>query len=145
MAKPQASTAAPKAAVLEPCPFCRGKAQLELGRASFHDAIIVCTVCCAEGPTFDVDDGQPDERGRNSADAVAAWNTRPAAEAPPSIGGREAYLTQRMAERGEGFEGLRDALNEVMTWIRNWSPSFTEDNEWAETKDKVEKALQHGG
>ena len=37
---------------------------------------------------------------------------------------------------------LRKALTEVMSWIDNWSPSFTEDDEWnSETLPMVRAAL----
>ena len=36
---------------------------------------------------------------------------------------------------------LYEALNEVMTWIDNWDPNFSDDDEWPETRDKVIKAL----
>lgn len=32
------------------------------------------------------------------------------------------------------------ALDDVMVWIKNWSPIFTEENEWAETAALVGKA-----
>lgn len=37
---------------------------------------------------------------------------------------------------------LRDALAEVMIWIKNWDPSFVEDDEWAATAEKVSAALK---
>lgn len=39
-------------------------------------------------------------------------------------------------------EQLQDALNDVMLWINNWSPAFTYDDEWPETREKVLKALE---
>ncbi len=36
---------------------------------------------------------------------------------------------------------LHDALCEVMDWIDNWGPSFTEDPEWSETEKKALNAL----
>jgi hypothetical protein len=32
-------------------------------------------------------------------------------------------------------------LREVMEWINNWSPDFTDDPEWSETEEKVDKLL----
>lgn len=39
-------------------------------------------------------------------------------------------------------EKLRIALEEVMLWIHNWSPVFTEDDEWNDTLDLVQEALR---
>jgi len=36
---------------------------------------------------------------------------------------------------------LHDALTEVMDWIENWSPNFTEDDDWPDTEQKVTDAL----
>lgn len=37
---------------------------------------------------------------------------------------------------------LYEALDEVMQWIKNWDPNFSEDDEWFyETRPKVEAAL----
>ena len=38
---------------------------------------------------------------------------------------------------------LSDALHEVMTWIKNWEPSFVFDPEWPETERKVKEAQRH--
>ena len=38
-------------------------------------------------------------------------------------------------------EDLRALLAEVYDWIVNWSPDFTEDDEWPETAAKVRAAL----
>ena len=37
---------------------------------------------------------------------------------------------------------LREALEEVMTWIDNWDPVFCEDDEWDDTKNKVSAAIK---
>lgn len=36
---------------------------------------------------------------------------------------------------------LVDALKNVMSWIDNWSPSFTEDDEWPADRDAARSAL----
>ena len=36
---------------------------------------------------------------------------------------------------------LYEALDEVMSWISNWSPSFTDDDEWPETRNRAVAAL----
>lgn len=36
---------------------------------------------------------------------------------------------------------LLAALLDVREWIRNWSPSFTEDCEWDETAEKMDAAI----
>src|SRR5690606_41883115 len=38
-------------------------------------------------------------------------------------------------------ERLAEALREVMLWIENWSPPFTEDDEWPDTEAKAQAAL----
>lgn len=40
---------------------------------------------------------------------------------------------------------LVEALTEVMSWIRNWDPNFSEDDEWPATKAKVRAALEKAG
>lgn len=34
-----------------------------------------------------------------------------------------------------------EALREVMEWIKNWDPRFIYDDEWPETKAKVDRVL----
>ena len=58
------------------CPFCGGEASVQRCEHAFHDAKIRCAGCQAEGPIFDVDDGEANEAGRNEAEAIAAWNRR---------------------------------------------------------------------
>lgn len=36
---------------------------------------------------------------------------------------------------------LKEALREVMSWINNWDPEFTDDPEWEETEIKARSAL----
>lgn len=36
---------------------------------------------------------------------------------------------------------LYKALEDVMDWITNWSPPFTDDDEWPDTKARVDAAL----
>ncbi|WP_091891114.1 hypothetical protein [Methylobacterium sp. yr596] len=36
---------------------------------------------------------------------------------------------------------LRASLTEVREWISNWSPNFTQDEEWPETKARMDAAL----
>jgi len=61
---------------LLPCPFCGGEASVHRCEHAFYDAKIRCAGCQAEGPIFDVDDGEANEAGRNEAEAIAAWNRR---------------------------------------------------------------------
>lgn len=42
--------------------------------------------------------------------------------------------------RAKGEEAI-DILAEVMSWINNWSPDFCNDDEWGETKEKVDAIL----
>jgi hypothetical protein len=37
---------------------------------------------------------------------------------------------------------LKSALQEVMDWIRNWSPPFIEDAAWTGTEQRVWAALE---
>ena len=48
-----------------------------------------------------------------------------------------AEIAELRAER----DRLKAALGDVMEWIDNWSPPFTQDGEWAETELKARKAL----
>lgn len=41
----------------------------------------------------------------------------------------------------DGKEKLREALVEVMSWIKNWDAPFLEDDEWPATQAKIEAAL----
>ena len=36
---------------------------------------------------------------------------------------------------------LLDALREAWEWIDNWSPPFTEDDEWPSTAEKIKAAI----
>ena len=40
-----------------------------------------------------------------------------------------------------GQRDLLTALTKVMSWIDNWSPSFTEDAEWAEDEKAAREAI----
>ena len=37
---------------------------------------------------------------------------------------------------------LEEALNEVMSWIDNWTPDFVYDAEWPDTEQKVRNAFK---
>ncbi len=37
---------------------------------------------------------------------------------------------------------LLAALEDVMEWIRNWEPDFTDDVEWRETETKARAAIE---
>ncbi|MBC8740444.1 hypothetical protein F6X40_27800 [Paraburkholderia sp. UCT31] len=62
--------------LLDTCPYCAAKACFGVREHNMHDVKVVCTGCGAEGPLCDVDDGRPDEYGRNFVAAAAAWNRR---------------------------------------------------------------------
>ena len=102
---------------LLPCPFC-GSASVSIENISTSPRpeplwSVGCdnTACLAEANVVNVD----------RALAIRTWNTR----------------TPSATEGGL----LREALTEVMEWIRGWDPSFIEDPEWFDTKAKVEAAL----
>ena len=48
---------------------------------------------------------------------------------------------ERIDELLEENTRLRAALEEVMGWISEWSPSFTEDEEWIGTRKRARAAL----
>ena len=49
-----------------------------------------------------------------------------------------------LAAATERERGLREALGEVMSWINNWGPVFTDEEEWDETAAMVTAALAAG-
>jgi|GEM_PF-5924995 len=49
-----------------------------------------------------------------------------------------------LAAATEHERGLREALGEVMSWINNWGPVFTDEEEWDETAAMVTAALAAG-
>lgn len=48
---------------------------------------------------------------------------------------------EKRARKMAASPDLQDALEEVMTWVKNWDVPFLEDDEWAETETKVKSAL----
>jgi len=38
-------------------------------------------------------------------------------------------------------ERLREALTSVMTWIDNWDPNFSQDDDWPADRDRARAAL----
>lgn len=69
-------------------------------------------------------------------EALAGVDEYLAVYASPDKGRREAdaYLIAAAPD-------LYEALARVMTWIGNWSPSFTEDEEWAADDQAASAAL----
>jgi len=57
---------------LKPCPFCGGKARIDIGKNAFEDAEVSCDCCGTQGPNCDDGFGRED----NQRLAIAAWNTR---------------------------------------------------------------------
>lgn len=56
----------------------------------------------------------------------------------------DRYVDERIRDVAAALkraERLADALREVMLWIENWSPPFTEDDEWPDTEAKAQAAL----
>jgi len=45
-------------------------------------------------------------------------------------------------EAKQEIDALRHALQDTMTWIDGWSPSFTEDPEWPEHEKWVKELLK---
>lgn len=54
------------------------------------------------------------------------------------------HLSHVLAERDEEINRLRVVLEEVMGWIGEWSPSFVQDDEWFNTRNRVRAALNNG-
>lgn len=57
------------------------------------------------------------------------------------------YTSLSLAEVKAAFSellALRYALAEVMEWVANWSPDFTDDPEWPDTAAKVKTAMNGG-
>ena len=50
-----------------------------------------------------------------------------------SSGSAMAELEELKSRFGEAL----NVLDEVMTWIENWSPEFTEDDEWQSTEARA--------
>ena len=50
---------------------------------------------------------------------------------------------QELAERER--DALEAALEDCYAWIKNWSPSFTDEDEWDETETKIKAALKAEG
>lgn len=63
-------------AELLPCPFCGGRAVIEIGQNNFEDAHISCSQCEMRGPSFDNDEAIGCFSKDPAGDAIAHWNTR---------------------------------------------------------------------
>lgn len=50
----------------------------------------------------------------------------------------------RDALAGKGEDPMREALAELFSWVQNWDPNFIHDEEWPDTRSKVEAALKQG-
>lgn len=49
---------------------------------------------------------------------------------------------EAISEAADTITDLLAALEEAMEWVKNWSPSFTEDDEWCDvTRPKIEAAI----
>jgi hypothetical protein len=64
---------------------------------------------------------------------------------------KASYLLTRLVTAlrsqgtGEREKRLEEALRDVLDWIDNWSPSFTQDDEWPASKARVLSALSLEG
>ena len=72
------------------------------------------------------------EVARTRADAIGSCEAL-----AEGIRRRDEDIVSLVAER----DRLKAALGDVMEWIDNWSPPFTQDGEWSETELKARKAL----
>ena len=50
-------------------------------------------------------------------------------------------LRQEVEDKDARIKELRYVLVKVMSWISNWSPRFTEEDEWDETKAEFDAVL----
>jgi hypothetical protein len=57
--------------------------------------------------------------------------------------GKAFFFQEEFDKLVDKNTNLRLALNEVMEWINNWNPSFTEDEEWSNTRNRVKAALEN--
>ena len=96
-------------------------------------------VAWAEGlPMFgapgDVDEGgSVITRPPTDIERVCTW-------AVSEEAGRHAAEEKLLAERSLNAE-LLEVLKEVRVWIKNWSPSFVQDDEWPVTQSKMNAAI----
>lgn len=51
------------------------------------------------------------------------------------------FETPELRAASDERHRLRVSLAEVRGWIDNWSPNFTQDEEWPETKARMDAAL----
>jgi hypothetical protein len=61
-----------------------------------------------------------------------------------AVKGAEALVRAsegRVKARDEEIKRLQDVLKELNSWVENWSPEFTQDDEYPETRAKVLQAL----
>ena len=58
---------------------------------------------------------------------------------PAPLGSADPFDRATRAEAHA--ERLAGALEEVMSWIDNWGPLFTQDSEWPETESTAKAAL----
>ena len=71
--------------------------------------------------------------GDSSAESLLAW-----------VEGRAQTLlrtTAPPASRG----GVKEVLRELYSWVKNWDPNFIYDDEWPNTRAKVDHILSEGG
>lgn len=72
---------------------------------------------------------EEDEARANATFIVTACN---------SYYDNQATIASQAAE----IARLREALTEVMSWVKNWDAAFLKNDEWPATKAKVDAALE---
>jgi hypothetical protein len=90
-----------------------------------------------------------DESGRNhweditDSDEIVGNIT----ETPDLIEGNQKMKVSKdisiLLNKDKQIEELRDALEEVMDWIYSWSPDFCAEEDWVDTQEQVNKALEN--
>lgn len=122
---------------LKPCPFCGGGAEMGYYmRPSPPDIaglFVECASCSAGGEGFDVQGEMPDRIEHTKSKAIAAWNTRPAAD----------QLAAQSA-RIEELEAERDALQtecaaQCETMSRQHQLMIPLKREWNESQQQAER------
>lgn len=97
-------------------------------------------VRCAEA-------GAKTERAfKQKGEIAAKWRTaeRERDEARAEVEAHKVNVRLATAKYTDAMSALRacrDAHEDVMGWIGNWDPKFTEDGEWPDTRDKSDAAL----
>lgn len=58
-------------------------------------------------------------------------------------GAQETYasMSEEIHHLREGNAELIEALQKVMSWVDNWSPEFTQDQEWIDDEPRIRSVI----